>query len=261
MKQISARTMVFGASMAMCVFVLHSCWMRMHAVDRFVWSFDKSLSAEMQQQISASLSNKVAASAHEVISFLTAQFPCIAHVGFHIQPSKEALISVGAQIPLVRINEMQVLTQTALLVSIHDFDSHLISNLLSIQVVPDVLCDPNALAELQRDFRSIEPAILQEFNVTWHKSNEVVLADVRDLLVHYVCCAHQLADRKRIQTYVDQVAQLMLERASSPASKKQLVADVRFENQLVLRGPAMSNVGKNVTNGSKGGIQHGTRIS
>lgn len=261
MKQISARMMIVGASMAMCVFVLHSCWVRIHAVDRFICSFDKSLSVEMQQQISASLSNKVGATAHEVISFLTTQFPCIAQVGFHIQPNKEALISVNAQIPLVRINEMQVLTQTARLVSMHDFDSHLISNLSHIQVVPDVLADASALAELQRHFKNIEPAILHEFNVTWHKSNEIVLADMRNPLVHYVCCAHQLADHKRIQTYVDQVAQLMLERASSPASKKQLVADVRFENQLVLRGPAMSNVGKNVTNGSKGGIQHGTRIS
>jgi hypothetical protein len=261
MKRISARALVVGASMAMCVFVLHSCWVRIHAVERFVCSFDKNLSAEMQQEISASLSNKTGMPAHEVISFLTSQFPCISQVGFQIQPSKEALISVNAQIPLVRINEMQVLTQTARLISMHDFDSHLIASLSHIQVMPDVLSDAGALAELQRHFKNIEPIILQEFNVTWHKSNEIVLADMRNPLVHYVCSAHQLADHKRIQSYVDQVAQLMLERASSPASKKQLIADVRFENQLVLRGPAMSNVGKNVTNGSKGGIQHGTRIS
>lgn len=258
MKRISAKMIFISAGTAICVFALHSCWVRMHAVERFVCTFDEKLSQEIQQQISASLSKHMGESAPEIISSLTAEFPCIAHVKLHIQPNKDALVAVQAQTPLLRMNDAYVLTQNAQALQAHYFDPQIISNLSQMQAAPDVLSDAQALLELKNHVKDIEPSIFQDFNLTWRQLNEVVLEDKNNSLVHYVCCAHQLSDKTRIKIYVDQVTQLMVDRMANSPSKKQLIADLRFENQLILRGSA---VGKNVTNGSKGGTQHGTRIS
>lgn len=262
MKRVSPKTMLIGASVAISALMLHSCWVRMHAIERFVCAFDEHLSPQTKERIEAQLTHQLHLKPFEIISFLLSRFTCIEHASLRIEPNKDAVITMKAQRPLVRVNEQYILSSSARLIPVHDFESSHIANLMCMKVAPEILTDAQALQELTRHMKEVEPTLLQEFNVMWHKSHEVVLTDVHNPLIQYVFCAHQLADHPRIQLYIDQVAHLMIERGVETAQqKKQLIADVRFENQVILRGPAMSGLGKNVTNGSKGGIQHGTRIS
>jgi len=260
MKRIVARIILVGVSVAACALMLNSCWVRIHAIERFECSFDAKISQEIQKQISANLSAHTGAKSDEIVSSLLEQFPCIAHVDLHIQPNKDALITLIAQAPLVRVNDDHVLTQSARLIPLHDFDPSAIFNLAHINVAQGAVCSAHELAELQRCIKQVSPALLNRYEVHWRTSHEVVLSKAHDSLVQFVCCAHQLTDQKLIEQYVKEVAYLLAERTSVDL-KKLWVADVRFENQLILRASAMKKLGKIVMNEIKGGIQDGTCVS
>lgn len=249
MKRFPARIVLVAIGTASCAFMFYFSWVRVHAVDGATCTFDAALSSAMQQQIAARASELSGFYPDALICILIEQFPCIWRIGLQLRPNNHAHITISAQIPVLRVNEAEVLTKTARLIDQSDFDSQLISKLSHITIAPEVAHDAQQLKELQRTAAHIDPSLFAQYNVMWRNAHEVLLIDHVDNAVQFVCCAYQLEDNGRMKRYRDQVAQLMEARAESAPRKKQLVADLRFENQIILRGPAASIVQKNSTSG------------
>lgn len=261
MKRISARILLVTIGTASCALMFYFSWVRVHPVDGVTCIFDSIFSVQAQHQIAARAENLIGSLPDKLIATLTEEFPVISSIGLQIQPNNHAHMTISAQIPVLRVNENEVLTRSAHLIAQSNFNAEIIAPLASMAISADVAADRTQLKELQRSVAHIDSALFAQFNILWLNAHEVLLTDHRDSRMQLVCCGYQLENKSRMHLYYTQVEKLLQARAESAPRKKQCVADLRFENQIILRGPIMSSSEKHTTSAGKGGIHHGTCVS
>ncbi len=259
MKRITPKIILIASCIATCIFISYRSWMRLHAVEQYIAHFDEALSEHVRQEISANLCSQIGNDPDVAIATLLDVFGCIESASIAIEPNKEAIANIVAQKPLVRMNDTVVLTEHSRVISIDSYDPVTIQQLASLHAPQSVLADVHELEIMATQIKSIERDLLNKFEVTWNSHHEVTVRDPREPLITMVCCAYQLADKNKIEAYFEQIHQLVTEKNTS-GKPKLFIADIRFENQIVLRSNAMNSMGK-VINGTKGGIQHGTSVS
>lgn len=248
MKRITPNIIFYLCFLASSVFIAHRCWFRLHAVEQFVIQSDPLFSESKRQEISTYVSNRIGEHFDTLSSALLAEFPVIASASFALQSNKDVLIDIASHVPFVRVNDAQVLTQNGRLIPADHFESTVTQKLASIAVAPSALSDESQLCAMVQDLKDIDYALMYSFQLTWHTRYEVIVANKENPSIQMVCCAYQLASSCKVDSYLSAVASIVQDQTAGASAKKQWIADVRFENQVILRG-------------SKGGIQHGTYIS
>ena len=214
------------------------------AVRYVTYAFDQTISPELQRDITA----QVALFEHEgsynprtIISTITQQFSCVKSVSVHCRASHTAEIEITAHNPIVRINGTHVLTDAKTIISDNSYALYVVDALPSFSIavaLPDQCSDRMMSAVKQ----CIKDRIFERYTLSWVNEHELYFRDVHDPSFSLLCDTASLPTYRTLLSY----EQLKNSIKSRKSPMNRWVADLRFDDQIIVSGDQGGRYGKGV---------------
>jgi len=212
---------------------LKQLYSSLFSVDSFAYAIDSLVTKSAQQdiityiqQITGNRSLPFQKLAHKIQK----QFSFIHEVTIEYLAPGIVYIACNAQKPLSIINNLLVLTEQGYL---HNKDIFLS---LIIKQLPDI-----TLPSLQKDvtqslvtiMNNIEPVIFSQFTLSWINETKIYLYDKKQRQFSIIFNKNQLPNKKLLD-HCAYIKQKLQKQNIFTNTKKHYVADIRFEDQIVV---------------------------
>ncbi len=218
-----------------CAIGLKKLTKHLFTVERVVFSVDSLIAADCQQQVVAVVNEyKDQFSFHpkEVIALLQHQFPWIKSVVVSYVPTNVIQMVIRAHEPICIINHAQVLLTNDIRVE------PIVYNAAYLVPLPNVTVDGDREdSDLLRALLQHIPAhLLSSYELEWVNEMKILLHDKHQRKFAIVCDSARLPDDALLARCNTIKYDLEKRGTFTKNTKKLWVADVRFENQIVVSG-------------------------
>ncbi len=213
------------------VAALHRTWNSICAVHYVTYSFDSQLSPSAQETISQFVRffeyqgeyNPTA-----IVAQLPQEFPCIKSISVRHLPYHVAQVAVAAHDPVIRINDDCVLTEKQTIISNSYYALFVINELPELSVAAPV---PSTVSEqiMLAIKRCMKESVFEQYALSFVGEHEWYLCDKNDPSFTLVCDTETFPIQDRIATY-----QRVKKKIKNRVNAKKWMADVRFDNQIIL---------------------------
>ena len=224
--------------------VFNSLYKSICAIRYVTYSFDHSIAPEMQQNIVT----HVALFQHDglynpksIIDTIQKHFACVKSISVHCIPHNAAEVTVTAHEPIVRINEKYVVTAAKTIVPDFSYASYILTSLSSLSIVSPVPqdCSENMMCAIRK---CIKDRIFERYTLCWVGEHEIYLHDSHDPSFSLLCDVLSLPSPTKLVLYEQLKNNIKNKRSAS----KRWVADIRFDDQIIVSGDKGGRYGKGV---------------
>ncbi len=224
--------------------VFHKAYRSVFAVRYVTYSFDDTIAPETQQDIIAQVAlfqNNGRYNPKTVIETITKQFACVKSVSVHCLACNAAEVTVTAHEPLIRINNDYVLTNAKTVVPYVSYAPYVLTSLSLLSMTDPVPyeCSDAMMGAVKR---CIKDRIFERYTLCWVNEHELRFGDLNDQSFSLICDSVSLPDCTKLVSY-EKLKNSVKARGSS---QKRWVADMRFDNQIIMSGDKGGRYGKGI---------------
>lgn len=245
-----------GIKITVGVFVVAACalgirsWARTwFVVDQFVVLPSSQFSAEQQASITSFFHDSPAlksADLAQISSIVRTQFPSIGHLDLAHDGSGLVTAQIDAVKPLCLINQDYILSSDGALIKKQVFEVSVLNTLVSLEVPQlDVCCCVPCAMMHKECVGRLQPALVAtaqllpnyvtaEYNVSCRNHCSWLLVDKREQRFAVLFHGSHIPDKKILARCAKLKGTLDARGAFAPTARRSWIADVRFENQIVL---------------------------
>lgn len=235
--------MIIGAVVGVGVSA-HMLYRSVCAVRYVAYSFDPAISSEMQRDIKVQVAlfeSDGLYNPRTIIATITEQFPCVKSVSVHCQASNTAHIAVEAYDPIVRINNTHVLTEIKTIIPACSYALYAV-NALPLFSMTGALPDHCSDRMMNAIKSCVKESVFDRYTLSWVNDHELYFKDIQDPSFSLLCDAASLPTHTMLVSY-EQVKNSIKRRNSA---MNRWVADLRFNDQIIVSGAKGGSYGKGV---------------
>lgn len=214
----------------------------------FVCEIDPVLSDATKKEIQQFVQPLGQVCAQNVCNQLQEQFLCIKSTSYQLLADNSVQLNIIAYDPCCIVNQSHVLLDNDCIVSKDFFAEVITQNLSCVYMDSEEIANYEQTKLLSAFLQKITPEIIENYSIEWRDECMISLTDKQQKKFVIVCQADQAPDASMC-IQCDQVKHELNEKGVfSHRTKTNWIADVRFENQIIVRA-------------DKGGTGNGSRIS
>jgi len=162
------------------------------------------------------------------------RFPIIESVTIHQQPTKTLDIRCCVYTPLFNINHDMIVCASGILEPSHSFKTELITTLPALKIDACEITE-NRLHTVCYDCLASCPSTLFDvYDLTWKNEAEIVLTDKKQGRFSILSDINTINDQKKFNLYAHLKHDIMNRNDFALNKGKQWVADIRFDNQIII---------------------------
>ncbi len=214
------------------------------SVRYLVYSFDHTISPEAQRDIMAQVAlfeSNGLYNPKAIIDVITRNFDCVEMVGISCIPYNTAQINITAYEPLVRVNDRYVVTDHKTIIPDSSYASYVLTSLPSLSFTTPV--PRNCSETMMHAIRmSIKNQIFERYTLCWVSEHELYLQDMSDPTISLLCDSVSFPSYTKLVSY----ERLKNSIKTKGSAHKRWVADMRFDDQIVVSGDKRGRYGKDV---------------
>ena len=222
----------------------HKLYRSVCAVQYVTYAFDQMISPELQRDIRVQVAlfeNEGSYNPRTIISTISEQFPCVKSISVHCRASNTAEIEITAHDPIVRINGSHILTDAKTIILDRSYALYVVDSLPSFSMASALpeRCSDRMMGAVKR---CIKDRIFEQYTLSWVNEHELYFQDMHDPSFSLLCDAVSLPTHSTLISY-EQLKNSIKNRKSA---MNHWVADLRFDDQIIVSGDKGGRYGKGV---------------
>lgn len=205
----------------------------MLAASYYTFTFDPLLSDIQQEKIIFAVRHTGITQIDELAHLIKEKCPAVNNVVIQRMANKSWHIEVTASSPFMIVNADWVLNQQGNLVSHSLYTSQSLVHIPSITMKVSKNTAPSLSPIFRQWLAGLDAAILKNYTIHWHGDYEIWLREKKNPTYALICTCLKALHPELI-AYCEGIQKGTEGKANKTATKKPVVADVRFEKQIVL---------------------------
>jgi hypothetical protein len=188
------------------------------------------LAEVIQEKLKKTIQNLAFYNAHFLKTELNSLYPDIQNVVSAFYANNLAEIDITIADPIACINDTYILTESATLVNKSYFNDRYIH-------LPEIIVSDLSLLTLsgKKWLLTYLPLLKKDFSISWCTENEIHLRNKKNKYLDIICCS-SVNFNTDLFNRIQAIEKKVNEKNETMIRKKEWIADIRFEKQIILGG-------------------------